>query len=130
MAEKDKHLEAGTLATPEQAAGSKVVVSRDQSPTGSTTTEVDYDKITIPVRQQHRRQQDLEKARIDEDDTDDTDHGEPDLEHEEAEEAVPGRDLDRQLSRVCLPRASTIPHSASPCEHRQGVIKLTPLVII
>lgn len=116
MEEKDKHPEAGMLTTTEQAVGSKGVVSRDQSPTGSTSTEVDYDKITIPVRQQHCKPQDLEKARADGYDTDDTDHGEPDLEHEEAEEAVPGRELDRQLSRVCLPRASTNPRSVRPCE--------------
>lgn len=29
-----------------------------------------------------------------------TERGEPDLDHEEIEETVPGRDLDRQLSRV------------------------------
>lgn len=55
------------------------MLSREQSPSASTRTQVDDDQDVVP--QGH--------------------HGEPDLEHQEAEESVPGRELDRQLSRVC-----------------------------
>lgn len=103
MDEKDKDLEAGGSATPTQAVEEEGAAFRDRSATRSASREGDYDKITIPNSQSQRKSQDVEETLRHGCDTDDTasDHGEPDVEHEEAEEAVPGRDLDRQLSRVC-----------------------------
>lgn len=72
------------------------------------------------------KSKDADQTRADEtSDTDDThtgsDHGVPDIDHEEAEEAVLGRDLDRQLSRVGLP----LPRSVSPRQHRRVSSLLT-----
>lgn len=120
MDEKDKDLEAGTSILRERAAEKKSAVSRDRSPAGSTSTELEYDKTNNNTKSHRKEQQDPGKARADGADeaseTDDagSDHGVPDIDHEEAEEAVLGRDLDRQLSRVGLPR------SVSPRECRRG----------
>lgn len=90
----------------EAAAGEKETkLSREQSPTASTKTEVE-DEMGVAYHQQHSKRKQSEKAHASRNSsdgyvTDETDHGEPDLEHEEAEETVPGRELDRQLSRVC-----------------------------
>lgn len=112
MDEKGKALEAGTN-TPEQDE----MAPRGRSSTGSTSSEVDYDKITVPGHHNKRilHQKDelkaKEEASINKYDTDEIDHGEPDLEYEDAEDAVPGRDLDRQLSKVGAPL------SVSQCKH-------------
>lgn len=105
MDEKANDSEAGGAAAPAQAAEKEAVASRDQSPARSTSTEVDHDNLTIPSKQSRNKSQDVEKAPTDGSVTDETasDHGEPDLEHDEAEETIPGRDLDRQLSRVRKP---------------------------
>lgn len=99
---KDKDLE-GALTGSDQPAEPPRAVSRGRSPTGSTSTEVDYSGRTG----QEPTPRDPEKASKESHsygyDTDEIDHGEPDLDYEEAEEAVPGRELDRQLSRVGLP---------------------------
>lgn len=68
------------------------------------------------------KSQDPEKARADASDSDDDtapDHGEPDLDHDEAGEAVYGRDLDRELSRVGFSG------SVSRRERRGGCEELT-----
>ena len=89
MEEKDKDLEAAT-DKPEVAAE----VSRP--PTGSST-EVD--------KETGRRKSEVDNDGASAYSSDSADHGEPDLEHEEVEEVVPGHELDRQLSRVgSLPR--------------------------
>lgn len=112
MDEKGKALEAG-ITTP----GQDGMASRSQSPTGSTSSEVDYDKITVPghhisrTSPQKEESKDKEEAFIDKYDPDEIDHGEPDLEYEDAEDAVPGRNLDRQLSKVGAPL------SVSQCKH-------------
>lgn len=104
--EKGKALEAG-VTTP----GQDGMVPRDHSPTGSTSSEVDYDKINIPGHQIRRNagheEESKEKEEVlsDKSDPDEIDHGEPDFEYEDAEDAVPGRDLDRQLSKVGAPRS-------------------------
>ena len=41
-------------------------------------------------------------------DDDASDHGEPDIDHDEIEETVPGHELDVQLSRVSSPRISVL----------------------
>lgn len=102
MEEKEKDLDAG-VATP----GQSEMHPREQSPTGSASTEVDYDKITVPCRH-IRKSHDEFKIKKSETFSDKyspegPDHGEPDLEYEDAEDAVPGRVLDRQLSRVGCP---------------------------
>lgn len=113
MEEKGKALEAGTT-TP----GQNGMAPRDHSPTGSTSSEVDYDKINIPGHHikcsTGHKEESKEKGEIlsDKYDPDEIDHGEPDFEYEDAEDAVPGRDLDRQLSKVGAPL------SVSQCEHR------------
>lgn len=117
MGNEEKDLEAG-VPSSETKETSTSAAARDPSPVGSITTEVDYDKLKIPAKRQatpnDNSVQDVEKAEAetqlgedayeteeDLDDDDDTDdHGEPDIEHLEAEEAVLGRDLDRQLSKV------------------------------
>lgn len=94
MDEKDRDLEAAR-AKPEMAAADK-----SRPPTGLSTKQGDAGDAEKIVRR---------KSEIENDDTsayssEAADHGEPDLEHEEVEEAVPGHELDRQLSRVGLPR--------------------------
>lgn len=97
MEEKDRDVEA----MPGQSR-----IPREQSPTGSTSTEVDYDKITIPARNTrspHPTKGTMRSGTFSEKYGDEVDHGEPDFEYEDAEDAVPGRELDRQLSRVGSP---------------------------
>lgn len=105
MDEKEKDLDAGNSGMP----------PRGQSPTGSTSTEVDYDKLPIPARRKADNSRHKEEAKRPEVigheyGPDEIDHGEPDLDYEDAEDAVPGRELDRQLSRVGAPS------SVSQCE--------------
>lgn len=87
-------------------AREKAAVSRDHSPIASTRTEVDDDREERASYVQQTAAH--EKAHAYETE-DDTDHGEPDWEAEEAGETVPGRQLDRQLSAV-----RSI-HTVSPC---------------
>lgn len=89
-----------------EGAQEKETMSREPSPSASTRTQVDDGDSAPPPHQHHSKAAPSEKvpaSRKSSDGyaTDESDHGEPDLEHEEAEEAVPGRELDRQLSRVC-----------------------------
>lgn len=110
MEEKEKDLDAGT-----STQGQGRTPPREQSPTGSTSSEVDYDKLTVPGRQivrQSPQEEDRKEVKTfsDKYGPDEIDHGEPDLEYEDAEDAVPGRELDRQLSRVGLSS------SVSQCE--------------
>lgn len=109
MEARDKDLEAGS-AKPEVTAGAG---DMSWSPTGSSTD----------VDEKRRHNEDYQQDAGDTGDIGDAekitmrksvlqndaasrysgesfDHGEPDLEHEEMEEAVPGHELDRQLSRV------------------------------
>lgn len=88
-------------------------MSREPSPSTSTRTHVDDDvQDGLPLGHEHRHQiasgatrseksHQVSRESGDGYETEDTDHGEPDIEHQEAEESVPGRELDRQLSRVC-----------------------------
>lgn len=56
-----------------------------------------------------------------------TERGEPDLEHEEIEETVPGRDLDRQLSRVghSVTQSLTSTVETTPIPHEWRTLALT-----
>lgn len=114
MAEREESSSAG-LGNLEGVM-EKETMSREQSPGASTRTKVEDEESAAQNHQKSktRRSEKVHQSRNSSDGymTDETDHGEPDIEHEEAEEAVPGRDLDRQLSRVC----ST--HRASPWEPR------------
>lgn len=114
MAEKESS-PSRRYSLPEAAAQEKETMSREASPSASTRTKVDDDGETPRNHQQqqpHSEKVHTSRKSSDGYMSDETDHGEPDLEHEEAEETVPGRELDRQLSRVCS-RA----HSVSPCAY-------------
>lgn len=96
MDEKDKDLEAGYTTPPDS---------------GRVAEKKDTSSI--------KKSQHPDNTQADEtSDTDDTGsdhaHGVPDIDHEEAEEAVLGRDLDRQLSRVGLPLPSSV--SSRECQ--------------
>ncbi|KUI61854.1 hypothetical protein VP1G_09021 [Cytospora mali] len=97
-----------------EAAGAKPEVignatDMSWSLTGSSSIDVDEKQ-----RQNKDEKQDagdaanptnLQRPRVDNDDasmssSDSADHGEPDLEHEDVEDIIPGHELDRQLSRV------------------------------
>lgn len=101
MEKKDRDLEAG-VATSGQGG-----ISRAQSPTGSISTDVDLDKVTSSdshIRSSHDEKGfDELQTSSDKYGPDEINHGEPDLEYEDAEDAVPGRELDRRLSRVGSP---------------------------
>lgn len=111
MDEKERDLEAGVASpTSERAPPDQRTPSGARSCAGSTSTEVDYDKITAPGRQNlttEDKSGTSEPPETIHDDSDsegeDMDHGEPDVDHKDAESAVLGRDLDRQLSRVGSP---------------------------
>lgn len=130
MEEQDKNLEAG-LASSREAAHAHGTAPRSLSLAGSTTSEADYDKATVPSRGRPRkgastrgcsshqtqgeksRAPDTEAASDDSDTDDEHDHGEPDVDYRDAEDFVPGRGLDRQLSRVRSP-ANVSPERIMP----------------
>lgn len=104
MAEKE-------TCTPVEAAddGLNRPQEKETMPSPSTSTRTQVDEEEHAPQQQHNSlahattSEKVHPSRQSSDSyaTDDSDHGEPDLEHEEAEETVPGREVDRQLSKVC-----------------------------
>lgn len=114
MEEKDRGLQASS-DMPELTTGA---ADLSQSPaTSQANTDIDEKRHQHESKreQQDARVTDVEKDKeiprprrksvVDNDDasaysSDSVEHGEPDLEHEEIEDAVSGHELDRQLSRV------------------------------
>lgn len=108
MDEKDKDLQAHALSLTE--ASEHRAVTPVVSPSGSTNTEVADDTITVPGRRMAQYRGDKgtrvtrELHRVSDDyESDENDHGEPDVDYEDAESAVPSRALDRRLSKVPSP---------------------------
>lgn len=93
--------------------------NQTRSPAASTSTDRQPCKSQDPEKV--RREEDAS----DSDDDDDTspDHGEPDLDHDEAGEAVYGRDLDRELSRVGLPGSVSRRERRGGCEELTGALR-------
>lgn len=113
MDDKDRDLEAG-VASSRETRQERGTVPRALSPSGSTSTDDDDDKITARgynIRQsigdqateQYKEAETLERVSTDDDSDVEGNHGEPDADYRDAESTALGRDLDRQLSRVSLP---------------------------
>ncbi|CAN8098545.1 unnamed protein product [Discula destructiva] len=108
MDEQDRDLEAGQPSLKKQSEAQDNAPPRHSS--SGSTIDVD-DKVTVPGRPIHRyrNEKEIEKdidestapeGASDDYDADEVDHGEPDIDYMDAGSAVPGRDLDRQLSKV------------------------------
>lgn len=122
--DKDKDLEAAS-AKPEMTAGAadmswsptesstdideKRHLAKDEHQDSGVTNEEEYRDITAKQRRKLVVDNDNASAYS----SDSVEHGEPDLEHEEIEDAVSGHELDRQLSRVGSSRYVHGPRSLS-----------------
>lgn len=87
----EKDIERGQPAAEETRPEAHRPESR-----GGSTTEADEKPAAVRPT----------KTSEDDDASDASDHGEPDLDHDEIEETIPGHELDVQLSRV----SSSSPH--------------------
>lgn len=104
MSEKEKDLEAGLVGLEQPVTEN----TRERSPGGSSRTVFTNDDKTAPSSRRHQNSEPKDEEKITETrkssdgSSTDINHGEPDQDHEEVEDIIPGHDLDRQLSRVCL----------------------------
>jgi len=102
-------------------------------PTASSSTEVDdhhprqsgFDPEPGPTLDVNGYDRDSEKGEVDDeagandsdddDDADASDHGEPDIDHDEIEAAVPGHEFDVELRKVSLVACYVVPCSIRRC---------------
>ena len=121
--EEDNGIEAAR--TEPEAPGKAADMPR--SPTGSSTDveekrRQDKDEQQDAGDAEDEEKEERRKEEVGNDDastysSDSADHGEPDMEHEEVEEAVPGHELDRELSRVGSPRSLRRLYSVSSANY-------------